>query len=112
MTHDTLCPWSGLGDYWADVCEDCHLIARVREDEKGTILQAAYESAPSQVRQDEVARIYNIGYAVALEDVITAIEADTEFDELGDQNHAVEIIEALLSSSFPNREEPAYNKEK
>ena len=80
MTHDPMCPWSGLGDYWADVCEDCHLISRVREDERNAAIEA--------------------------------IEADTEFDELGDQNHAVEIIEALLSSSFPNREEVAYNKEK
>ena len=84
MTHDPLCPWSGLGDYWADVCEDCHLIARVREDERSATLR----------------------------DAVTAIEADTEFDELGDQNHAVEIIEALVSGSFPNREESAYNKEK
>ena len=76
MTHDQLCPWSGLGDYWADVCEDCHLIARVREDERNAAIEA--------------------------------IEADTEFDELGDQNHAVEIIEALVRNSFPNEEASAY----
>ena len=52
---------------------DCKLIARVREDSKQTILQAAYESAPSQVRQDEVARIYNTGYTAALGDAVAAV---------------------------------------
>ena len=80
--HDSKCPRFPL--LLTERCWFCDLISRVREDER----------------------------AAALRDAVTAIEEDSEFDELGDQNHAVEIIEALVSSSFPNREEVAYNKEK
>lgn len=42
---------------------------------------------------------YAAGYAAALRDAVTAIQADFEFDELGDQRHAVDIIEALGGSA-------------
>ena len=44
---------------------------RVRDE----ILTAAYESAPAQVRQDEVARLYNIGFADALDAAREAVAA-------------------------------------
>ena len=44
---------------------------RVRDE----ILTAAYESAPAQVRQDEVARLYNIGFADALDAAREAVLA-------------------------------------
>jgi hypothetical protein len=71
MSHDPLCPFFNdhvgreLVRQTGNPCVYCDLIDRVREDEKERILQAAYESAPAQVRQDEVARIYNIGYTEA-----------------------------------------------
>ena len=73
-SHDPMCPQY---DCWLEgctVCDECALIARVREDEKERILQAAYESAPAQVRQDEVARIYNIGYMEAISNAVKAVE--------------------------------------
>ena len=51
---------------WLRACEQ-----RVRDE----ILTAAYESAPSQVRQDEVARLYNIGFADALDAAREAVAA-------------------------------------
>ena len=74
MTHDPLCPMDW--DPTPFDCGHCLLIARVREDEKKRILQAAYESAPSQVRQDEVARIYNLGYSNALKDAMKVVESE------------------------------------
>jgi len=51
---------------WLRACEQ-----RVRDE----ILTAAYESAPAQVRQDEVARLYNIGFADALDAAREAVES-------------------------------------
>lgn len=38
---------------------------------------------------------YDRGYTEALRDAVTTIEADSEFDDIRDQWHAIDIIEAL-----------------
>ena len=80
MNHDPLCPFFNdhtgreLVRQTKNPCVYCDLIARAREGEKERILQAAYESAPAQVWQDEVARVYNIGYMEAISNAVKAVE--------------------------------------
>lgn len=87
MTHDPLCNAHGEehADHGLLVYEcACDLIARVREDERGKSKDVAgYVSWA------------NHGYADALRDAAAAISADSEFDDVRDQWHAIEIIEAL-----------------
>ena len=85
MTHDPMCPQY---DCWLEgctVCDECALIARVREDERKKY--ETYSNARKVGREQ--------GYKAALSDAVEAIAADSEFDDVRDQWHAIEIIEAL-----------------
>ena len=67
---------------------------RVRDE----ILTAAYESAPAQVRQDEVARLYNIGFADALDaarERIMRLPYEIDEEILVDRDEVIGWIDAL-----------------
>ena len=64
MTHDPLCPQY---DCWLEgctVCDECALIARVREDEF--------------VYRGDINTAYEQGYAAALRDAVKAVNAVTD----------------------------------
>lgn len=82
MTHDPLCPWFGSTEFDTVIsCDDCDLIARVREDERKKY--ETYSNARKVGREQ--------GYSAALRDAVTAIEA-------------------LVCISSPKTEETAYKK--
>ncbi len=98
MSHDPMCPWSGLGDYWADVCEDCHLIARVREDEHRQMVDRQVASAiTDKDTHGALSRhIYEKGYAAALRDAVEAVMLSCSADiELVERSEVIAAIEAL-----------------
>ena len=109
MTHDLLCPARGLGDHWADLCGDCKLIARVREDERKTsCAEELSTDCPCyregrDVADDDVTfwephyqAGYTHGYAVALRDAVEAVRLSPSADiELVERSQVISDIEAL-----------------
>ena len=75
--HDPLCPASGLGDHWADLCGDCKLIARVREDERRRTIKAASEALDVLDRWGEDTYRHVV---IDYDEAVTAIES------LGDED--------------------------
>lgn len=78
MIHDPLCAANEYGEMHD--C-DCEKVARVRED-----MLDRYAIRTSSWQQ---------GYDAALRDTVEAIAADSEFDDVRDQWHAIDILEAL-----------------
>ena len=97
-THDELCrclkhDHYGVTDNLRSTCVycECALIARVRADERDCDAHGdtiRYRCTHYQQGRKD-------GYAAALRDAVEALGANFEFDELGDQRLAVEIVEAL-----------------
>ena len=92
MTHDPLCPPQAIRT--ADPCHYCDLIARVREDERGTL--------PPTERHREWWIAFGMGklaghkegYAAALRDCIEAI-GNTRMMNVQDGPIAIAAIEGL-----------------
>ena len=84
--HMIECFWCSTeydGTYYRWMCPDCSCSCC---DAHGDTIRYRC-SHYQQDRKD--------GYAAALRDAVEALEANFEFDELGDQRLAVEIVEAL-----------------
>ena len=80
--HDPLCDFRNNGD-WADVCDECRLIARVRED-----MLDRYAIRTSSWQQ---------GYDVALLDAVEAVKVAAVRKDTSHDMRAVAVaaIEAL-----------------
>ena len=104
MTHDPMCPQY---DCWLDgctVCDECALIARVREDER----QKTFDADWSEMGQLAAVRLFRMqAYADALRDAVEAVKAQLRYHEFswglddsedGDwirRDYAIAAIESL-----------------
>ena len=87
MTHDPMCPQY---DCWLEgctVCDECALIARVREDERASSLRDAQDAIESEWTEDPSWDGTNWNNALCA---------------------AKEKIGTLVRNSFPDREETKY----
>lgn len=63
MIHDPLCPTDGVGARFAAfglVCDDCNLIARVRNDERAATLIDVEQAAEWTYRSDIINPVMDI----------------------------------------------------
>ena len=85
MTHDPLCDFKDNGE-WADICDQCALIAAVREDEKwkADLAITFWEQHASG------------SYQRALRDAVEAVKVSLSADiELVERSQVIADIEAL-----------------